>query len=1243
MAQVNRRYYLKNEEVAMKAYADSAFTAARSYTDTAKNTAISTANNYTDTAIANMGDNYLAKNNTTYYEPTGAYNPATKKYVDDQKTQYTIMPTASNLYENKIVQYMGDTNQDYTQGYFYICISDGGDPATYTWEQIDVQDAVDLSNYLAKDNTTAFTPTADYQPATKKYVDTTAQPLVFLLNFNSGSSSTINTQENRDTMTKYRAAITAGKPACLFANDSYEYGMTQNMGGVIVPVYVNTRWTVVYISGPTTIRGGATYLSYGTEFRDRYAYYIELAWSGTTCTRFGSYAYQRNVYDIHTWGNPLGTSNTQEYTPTGDYNPATKKYVDDAVAGAGGAEVVSELPQTGDEGKIYIVKEGDTYHQYIYNTTDGWVELSGLTEFVQVPVTLTALRPEMTSEQIIEYLGGQDNVDKLLEAFENGTPIFGTNIDPTTGEYVQTPMTITVQDGDNGKQIHFGSVVEGSLWDMDLTYDETNGWSVEDVVVTPLATQAYVLGAINTAIGNLDITRREVVSELPTQDISTKTIYMVPSEDPSGQNAYDEYIWLGDKWELIGTTKIDLTNYATKDYVDEKSIVFIPGTVFNLSETDSSADIISKFGGQDNLDAILSALDNNDRFIAGVTTWNGQHGNVPVMLLSATYGGTRYLNLEATMQGQWEAPKFICMRLQENTATHEWSCTSVTATQLAGQHDQFTMPTASSASAGMIIQYVGDTNANYTNGYFYKCVYNENTSAYEWQPVEIQDLSGYVTADENTLCLPGTLLTIGTSDDSATITTKLGGTDSVNAILDAIQNGDRFIAGVGTLGGQYANMPVFITSVENSGVRTIAFEATMQGGLDRPEIVRIVLTENNGVLTCVENSSFRLASIDEVNPVVTTMPTTPGQYPYGTGKVVQYMGPTTNEYIQGHYYTVVTTGGTSTWEEIGDFVSHPELAEIVNNLNLNNMRYNLPAYYVDLISFSTEEPYITPSLDDVQAAVIAKMQEAYDAGKTKFYLVFRNTNGDHPIRSFPVLVDINTNTGVITTTGYKQVGSVNSVEAVSYTVSLNYGTWSLVNDTITHTGEHIGAYLVNKSTFNYLAKNNITAYTPTLDYHPATKRYVDDMVSNGITNGNSVVYVETMPTANAANFGKVVIYSGCEENVYWTPGHLYQCQQWQDEQGTISYHWVEAAKRDTSPMPVASEENYDLILQYKGEDTTNYKKGCFYRCAAHVVDGVITYAWEAIPVVDFTAIIGYDANATQTLKNINGTIQWLTD
>lgn len=38
--------------------------------------------------------------------------------------------------------------------------------------------SVDLSNYLAKNNTTEFTPTEDYNPATKKYVDKLITPLL---------------------------------------------------------------------------------------------------------------------------------------------------------------------------------------------------------------------------------------------------------------------------------------------------------------------------------------------------------------------------------------------------------------------------------------------------------------------------------------------------------------------------------------------------------------------------------------------------------------------------------------------------------------------------------------------------------------------------------------------------------------------------------------------------------------------------------------------------------------------------------------------------------------------------------------------------------------------------------------------------------------------------------------------------------------------------------------------------------
>ena len=300
-------------------------------------------------------------------------------------------------------------------------------------------------------------------------------------------------------------------------------------------------------------------------------------------------------------------------------------------------------------------------------------------------------------------------------------------------------------------------------------------------------------------------------------------------------------------------------------------------------------------------------------------------------------------------------------------------------------------------------------------------------------------------------------------------------------------------------------------------------------------------------------------------------------------------------------------------------------------MELNNIRMNFPCYYIDAISFDTVEPYITPSFEDVQAIVLAKMQQAYDDGKTKFYLIYRNANSTHPLRYFPVLIDINTNTGVITTTGYKQVCSVNSVEAVSFTVSMDYGTWSLVNDVITHTGEHIGGYIVNKSTFNYLAKNNITAYTPTLDYHPATKRYVDEQVTNEIPNASSLVTVEIMPTANASHFGKVLLYAGGESNVYWMPGHMYQCQRWEDEQQNVSYHWVDIGKRDAYDyfMPEPSEENYDVIIQYKGQTDANYVNGAFYKCVAHVVDGNVTYAWEYCSV---------DRAKPVTVWEVDGTI-----
>lgn len=76
-----------------------------------------------------------------------------KKYVDSKfMYQRDTMPTAGEDYYNKIFQYIGTANANYTNGYFYKCERSGTSPNyTYSWVRTDVQpsfsgDYNDLTN-----------------------------------------------------------------------------------------------------------------------------------------------------------------------------------------------------------------------------------------------------------------------------------------------------------------------------------------------------------------------------------------------------------------------------------------------------------------------------------------------------------------------------------------------------------------------------------------------------------------------------------------------------------------------------------------------------------------------------------------------------------------------------------------------------------------------------------------------------------------------------------------------------------------------------------------------------------------------------------------------------------------------------------------------------------------------------------------------------------------------------------------
>lgn len=60
-----------------------------------------------------------------------------------------------------------------------------------------------------------------------------------------------------------------------------------------------------------------------------------------------------------------------------------------------------------------------------------------------------------------------------------------------------------------------------------------------------------------------------------------------------------------------------------------------------------------------------------------------------------------------------------------------------------------TIPVASVDYVNLIVQYTGLTTANYTNGYFYKCVAETEggVTTYSWQPLEVQN-STHISADD---------------------------------------------------------------------------------------------------------------------------------------------------------------------------------------------------------------------------------------------------------------------------------------------------------------------------------------------------------------------------------------------------------------------------------------------------------------------------------------------------------------
>lgn len=137
--------------------------------------------------------------------------------------------------------------------------------------------------------------------------------------------------------------------------------------------------------------------------------------------------------------------------------------------------------------------------------------------------------------------------------------------------------------------------------------------TVNDLVNYYTKTETFTKQEVNNLISAITTMDIQVVQTLPTEDISTTTIYLVPKTTAEQNDAYDEYIYVSNAWEHIGSTDIDLSGYQTK--------------------IDSSHKLSSD---------LVDDTNKTNKFVTSAekTTWNGKYtkpsGGIPKTDLAST-------------------------------------------------------------------------------------------------------------------------------------------------------------------------------------------------------------------------------------------------------------------------------------------------------------------------------------------------------------------------------------------------------------------------------------------------------------------------------------------------------------------------------------------------------------------------------------------------------------------------------
>lgn len=209
---------------------------------------------------------------------------------------------------------------------------------------------------------------------------------------------------------------------------------------------------------------------------------------------------------------------------------------------------------------IETIAQGDGNTTYTF---------TGLDKESNVYFEVKASDAETATKIYLDAYTKKEIDDKFASLTDNDTTY--TFADGNEGKF-----TVTPKDGE-AIEINTGAKAIVDALDKKVTDAGYQNASQVSTAITNALTNYYnkevIDGKVEDLEGKISAIPKfaiEVVSELPTENISGTTVYLVPDNDTKTSDVYDEYIHVNGNWELLGKQTLDLTDYATKTFVTDE-------------------------------------------------------------------------------------------------------------------------------------------------------------------------------------------------------------------------------------------------------------------------------------------------------------------------------------------------------------------------------------------------------------------------------------------------------------------------------------------------------------------------------------------------------------------------------------------------------------------------------------------------------------------------------------------------